>query len=297
MNLPHPACIFWGEELAIIQNSSWEKLTGSPGQQGKIQRDLLPVEALSLIRTAMLGKARRCLDADIFAGQQANDCSRFEAILSPIMNIDKPVSGAVIQLLEMNAQAEAKKDEKRGIMDQVHAILNDSKNNAGNKSIFDGLPLDENPFFQRFASMLPTGLAILNSKAEAVFVNEQFFELTTSIQQNFKSWPQSIHPDDYDRVMDAYQKCFNGSGETLRIEFRTQGQKDPWRLLLLTPLGDKRKSGDNYVGFICAVIDITPNKAQELAQRQAAQEAIERKNQQERFIEYVFPTAAFFIPV
>lgn len=241
-----------------------------------------------MIRTAMLGKARRCLDAELFAGSQAQDCSRYQALLSPIMNIEKPASGAVVQLLEMTAHTKAKKEEKRGIMDQVHATLNDSKDNAGNKGIFDGLPLDENPFFQRFASMLPTGLAILNQKAEAVFVNEQFFELTTSIQQNFKSWPQSIHPDDYERVMDAYQKCFHGSGETLRMEFRTQGQKDPWRLLLLTPLGETKNQGDPYVGFICAVIDITPNKAQELAQRKAAEEAIERKNQQERFIEYEF---------
>lgn len=44
---------------------------------------------------------------------------------------------------------------------------------------------------------------------------------------------------------------------------------------------------EKYGGFVCAVIDITPNKAQELAQRRAAQEALERKEQQERFIDMI----------
>merc|ERR1711881_278861 len=47
------------------------------------------------------------------------------------------------------------------------------------------------------------------------------------------------------------------------------------------------ESIERYGGFVCAVIDITPNKAQELAQKRAAQEATERKEQQERFIDMI----------
>jgi hypothetical protein len=87
--------------------------------------------------------------------------------------------------------------------------------------------------------MLPSGLAILDHEAKAVFVNQHFYQLTShqSDDKSFKSWPQSIHPDDYNRVMDAYKEAFR-SQKQLRVEFRAQGIDHPWRLLLLTPLGD-----------------------------------------------------------
>jgi len=50
--------------------------------------------------------------------------------------------------------------------------------------------------------MLPSGLAILDHKAQAVFVNQHFYQLTThrGEDQSFNSWPHSIHEDDYREV-------------------------------------------------------------------------------------------------
>ena len=205
---------------------------------------------------------------------------------------EKVASGVLVQLFQTSDKQEDKKNEQNSIMRQIQqALSGKSDGNSGNaKNLLDDLPLDENPFFQRFAAMLPTGMAILNHKAEAVFVNEQFFELTSSTGSSFKAWPQSIHPEDYDRVMAAYKNSFDRPERTLRVEFRTIGEQDAWRLLMLSPLGDSRmrdESIEKYGGFICAVIDITPNKAQELAQKKAAQEAVERKEQQERFIDMI----------
>ncbi|KAK5732280.1 hypothetical protein LTS12_027148, partial [Elasticomyces elasticus] len=87
--------------------------------------------------------------------------------------------------------------------------------------------------------------------------------------------------------MDAYQEAFE-SQEQLRTEFRTTGDDNPWRLLLLTPLGDEslqHVSLRDYGGFICSLVDISSEKSAEMSQRKAAQEAKERKEQQERFIE------------
>jgi hypothetical protein len=63
----------------------------------------------------------------------------------------------------------------------------------------DDMPMDEHPFFHRFAEMLSTGMAILDHNAQAVFVNQRFYQLTThwADDKSFKSRPQSIHPDDY----------------------------------------------------------------------------------------------------
>lgn len=140
--------------------------------------------------------------------------------------------------------------------------------------------------FQRFAELLPNGLAILDKKAEAIFVNDGFFKLTTNkIQNEFRAWPESIHPDDYDRVMAEYREAFQNR-EELRCEFRCSvsavGDAGEWRLFLLRPLSD-----DPEAGFISAIVDITEIKQAQLTQERAATEAQERKEQQERFIDMV----------
>lgn len=140
--------------------------------------------------------------------------------------------------------------------------------------------------FSKFAELLPNGLAILDKEAEAIFVNDGFFKLTTNKGQNeFRAWPESIHPEDYERVMGAYRQAFS-SREELRIEFRcaadSKGEEGEWRLFLFRPLSD-----DAEAGFICAVVDITEIKQAQITQEKAATEAQERKEQQERFIDMV----------
>lgn len=144
--------------------------------------------------------------------------------------------------------------------------------------------------FQRFAELLPTGLAILDSDAEAVFVNDGFFKLTTrKTSKDFRAWPESINPLDYDNVMSAYRKAFSSRRE-LQVEFRCAGESASedceWRLFLLRPLSDELEAG-----FICAVVDITEIKQAQLTQEKAAAEAQDRKEQQERFIDMVFPSS------
>lgn len=140
--------------------------------------------------------------------------------------------------------------------------------------------------FSKFAELLPNGLAILDKEADAVFVNDGFFKLTTNKGPNdFRAWPESIHPQDYERVMDAYRHAFS-SRQELRIEFRcaadAKGEEGDWRMFLLRPLSE-----DAEAGFICAVVDITEIKQAQLTQEKAAVEAQERKEQQERFIDMV----------
>ena len=56
------------------------------------------------------------------------------------------------------------------------------------------------------------------------------------------------------------------------------------------PLGDdilKYVSLREHGGFVCSIVDITSEKSAEIAERKAAQEARDRKEQQERFIDMV----------
>lgn len=157
-------------------------------------------------------------------------------------------------------------------------------------------PMDskQSQLFQRFAELLPTGLAILDHNAEAVFVNDQFFHLTTKKSSHeFRSWPESIDPRDYDRVMTQYREAF-GERQEIKVEFRCvvsdDGEKpegaEPetgeWRMFFLKPL-----DAANNAGYICAVVDISELKSAEQAQVRAAHDAKDRKQQQERFIDMV----------
>jgi PAS domain S-box-containing protein len=142
--------------------------------------------------------------------------------------------------------------------------------------------------FRTFAEIVPNGLAILDMNAEAVFVNDNFFKLTTNKSaKGFRAWPESIHPNDFDRVISMYRNAFKSRDE-LRVEFRCacdnagedQGEDGEWRLFLLRPLSE-----DSEAGYICAVVDITEIKQAQLSQEKAATDARDRKEQQERFID------------
>ena len=89
--------------------------------------------------------------------------------------------------------------------------------------------------------------------------------------------------------MNAYQEAFE-SQKQLRTEFRSTGDQHPWRLLLLTPLGDENLqhvSLRDYGGFICSLVDISSEKSAEISERKAAKESKERREQQERFIDMI----------
>lgn len=125
-------------------------------------------------------------------------------------------------------------------------------------------------------------------------MNDQFFHLTTKKSSHeFRSWPESIDPRDYDRVMTQYREAF-GKRQEIKVEFRCvinddgeNQQEDAsgdsnWRMFLLKPLDAAKNSG-----YICAVVDISELKIAEKAQERAAEEAKHRKQQQERFIDMV----------
>ncbi|OQD76077.1 hypothetical protein PENDEC_c005G06524 [Penicillium decumbens] len=149
--------------------------------------------------------------------------------------------------------------------------------------------LDGNVTAKELADMLPTGIAIVNHRDESVFVNRRFRELMTCHNaKSFGCWSQSIHPEDYDEVEDAYIRALR-SKTALRIEYRTRSQMTLWRALVLAPLDEEDISRLELSegGFICTITDITLEKTAELSQKKIAEEAQERKEQQERFIDMI----------
>ncbi|KAF2181684.1 putative histidine kinase HHK12p [Zopfia rhizophila CBS 207.26] len=281
--IPHCAAIFWGSDLAIIHNLAWGKATGYLDRQGAKARDIYSGEALSLLKSAVNGRTVK-VACRVFIKDISEYAPDSTILLSTLLDANGTRQGVLAQILCMskveryfplsNLDKTARQTKAAGIQ---------QRNKKDDEKQVDA---KQTQLFQKFAELLPNGLAILDSDAEAVFVNDGFFKLTTNrTSKEFRAWPESIDPRDYDRVMGAYRKAFS-SREELRVEFRCAGntvnEDEEWRLFLLRPLSD-----DQEAGFICAVVDITEIKHAQLTQEKAAAEAQERKEQQERFIDMV----------
>ncbi|KAJ4337648.1 hypothetical protein N0V87_004604 [Didymella glomerata] len=305
--MSHCCAIFWGSELTVIANTAWNKARGDLDGQGTSALRSYKAEALSTLqrvvrgRTVKVGKENALplqlsqsshhmyTDAKFFLQKINDEDQESQILLSTLLDANGSRQGVLAQLMQNNTVE--KYTALEGLDKLAHrnpAKTNkkygnktpDGKSNGGQKDAM------QTQLFQRFAELLPNGLAILDKDLEAIFVNDGFFRLTTNKMANeFRAWPESIHPNDYDRVMAAYRKAFS-LREDLRIEFRctseTTGEEGEWRLFLFRPLSE-----DSEAGFICAVVDITEIKQAQLAQEKAATEAQERKEQQERFIDMV----------
>lgn len=143
---------------------------------------------------------------------------------------------------------------------------------------------------QQLADILPNAVAVLNDRYELISVNRRFRELIPCQTANFSEcWLNSVHRDDYDRVATEYRETAN-SKQSLRIEYHTRDPDSMWCVMTLDQLRKEdvpSLKGDEEGLFICTIADITPEKKAELSQRRAAREALERKSQQERFIDMI----------
>ncbi|KAA8642513.1 hypothetical protein EYZ11_011583 [Aspergillus tanneri] len=152
------------------------------------------------------------------------------------------------------------------------------------------LPIGGTISAQQLADILPNGFAVLNSRDERVFMNRRFEELMlTQSPKTFESWSHSIHEEDYPQVARAYHEAIRLK-RRCREEYRIREHRSMWRVVILTPLDPAylhQFDLDEEGGFICIIADFTQEKTAELSQRRIAEEAEERKKQQERFIDMI----------
>ncbi|KAI9687088.1 MAG: hypothetical protein M1822_002498 [Bathelium mastoideum] len=281
--LPQPAAIFWGDTLANVHNLAWRKASADDTIQGVDAADCFSGEALGSLWSSVRGRTVKVAGKTFLPTTPDHDTNA-PLLLSTLLDEEGSRKGVFAQLIHTPRSEKALDTELLGGQDETRKqqIISDTKNkNVGaGETMPDAKQID---LFQRFAELVPNGLAILDSEAEAVFVNDGFFKLTTNKhEKNFRAWPESIDPRDYERVMSAYREAFSSRRE-LRVEFRCMDHEgEEWRLFLLRPLRE-----DTDAGFICAVVDITEIKLAQISQEKAATEAQDRKDQQERFIDMV----------
>ncbi len=211
----YPTAIFWGEQQVLLCNSAWFNSV-SDIQQGSAQCGILKDDAGNAVNAALRGGQPRRIESKHFLEDGKDHVVLLSCLFGEGDESDKAV-GVLAQLLTKPQSEREPSRDREGDQDDggEHHVLDLSALGQ----VEEKVPLDQHPFFRRFAEMLPSGLAILDRTANAVFVNQQFYDLTThqGDDQTFKSWPQSIHPDDHDRVLEAYRDAFDGR-KRLRTE-------------------------------------------------------------------------------
>ncbi|KAI6980615.1 hypothetical protein KC318_g11756 [Hortaea werneckii] len=286
----YPTAIFWGSEFVLLHNQAWAD-AGGISEQGRPQRGSMTTDARHFLQECIDGGKPSRITSHALLRERAKPAyDDYVVLASPLF--EKRSSFAHGVLCQMIRNQTGSIGDNDGSVSKSAAVENaDSNTDAIGLTTDDGILVDELPIFRRLAEMLPTGVAIVDHNAQAVVVNRHFYKLTDhrGDEKSFESWPQSIHPDDYEGVMGAYRDAFN-SQKQVRVEFRTLGNERPWRLLLLNPLGDDNLGRDSlrdFGGLICFLVDITCEKSAEDDQRKAAKEALERRTQQERFIDMI----------
>lgn len=219
-SFPYPAAVFYGEEMVTFHNQAWADVAGVD-EQGQKQRGRLKADAWEALSSALSGGKPKNVDATQLLGKGASGSVTSDTykpvLISPLFDTEGgDAVGLLAQLILQNPGSPSHGSNNQSADTPTPSLVEHPSpkdrqldiSELGNVSDF---PLDEHPVFYRFAEMLPSGLAILDHKAQAVFVNQLFYQLTTHQRSDkaFQSWPQSIHPEDYERVMSAYEEAFS----------------------------------------------------------------------------------------
>lgn len=177
----YPAALFWGEELVLCHNELWASV-GGVREQGQAQRGRLSADAWDAISACLHGGRPRKLQSHqiLRAERRTKEC--YTVLLSPLFDDARAdgAAGVLAQLMPITLTLDEESNESIWSKSASVSNASDAQDERENGlREFDGAidkwPLDEHPFFHRFAEMLPTGLAILDHKARAIFVNQLFY--------------------------------------------------------------------------------------------------------------------------
>jgi hypothetical protein len=180
-SLPYPSALFWDDDFVLLHNNAWENM-GGIAAQGQPQKDSLSKATLNTLKAVREhGIPKEVRTRDIIQEITSESRQVSTCILSPLMP-----KGVMIQLLPKPMMYQSLQIGG-GRPDKVNyeTVMNDDDSDA--EQTGDKIPIDEHPFFRRFAEMLPSGLAILDRNAQGSFVGESSVCLILSRLQQSSS--------------------------------------------------------------------------------------------------------------
>ena len=135
--------------------------------------------------------------------------------------------------------------------------------------------------FRNMADSAPVMIWVSGEDKQCTYCNKQWLEFTgRSLDQEIGvGWADSIHPDDYDRCLETFQRG-SDDRKAFALEYRLRRKDGEFRWVYDT--GTPRFSADHtFLGYIGSCNDITERKEAEVALRKGHDELRHLKEQLE----------------
>lgn len=145
--------------------------------------------------------------------------------------------------------------------------------------------------FTRTAETIPVGLVLLSAAGYVHFVNAAWREMSGLLEETTEeltdAWKKALYREDRARVSVAYRRAID-TKTPMHLEARlgngygAQGWRYWVSISMITQVCEEK--GD-VTGYLVSIVDVTSIKKNEEYQRQLSTQALERRRQQENFID------------
>ncbi|KAK6524664.1 hypothetical protein TWF281_011566 [Arthrobotrys megalospora] len=143
--------------------------------------------------------------------------------------------------------------------------------------------------FTRTAESVPVGLVCINNEGQIIFANDAWWRICGMDRSGGPDvWDKYIYVEDRERIVALFNKLVEDRG-SMAEEFRFGNDPTPgsrgfttWCRNSIHPSYD---DDGNFTGWFGTLVDITSIKMAEEYQRELTAEAVERKRQQDNFID------------
>ncbi|KAF3233141.1 hypothetical protein TWF192_002509 [Orbilia oligospora] len=152
--------------------------------------------------------------------------------------------------------------------------------------------------FTRTAESVPVGLVCINNDGQIIFANDAWWRICGMDRSGGPDvWDKYIYVEDRERIVALFNQLVEERG-SMAEEFRFGNDSRPGRGFTTWCRNSIHPSYDddgNFTGWFGTLVDITSIKLAEEYQRELTAEAVERKRQQDNFIDvyvmnlYLFP--------
>jgi PAS domain S-box-containing protein len=154
--------------------------------------------------------------------------------------------------------------------------------------------------YQFLADAIPTLVWRTQPDGNADYFNQRWFSYTgqTYEQASRDGWAQALHPEDYERTLQVWQKA-RSSGEKYQTEYRLQKSDGAYRWFLAQalPLKDEQGTITKWFGTCTDIHDQKEAEAALQLSRQQEREALEKIEHQRHFLHSLFSQVPALISV
>src|SRR5262249_20514834 len=133
--------------------------------------------------------------------------------------------------------------------------------------------------FRNVSDTAPVMIWVVDTNKLCTYFNQQGLDFTglTMEQALGYGWTDTVHPDDYDRILEIYTSSFDAP-QPFRMEYRMRHADGSFRWIIDS--GRPRFSpAGKFLGYIGSCVDITERREQEEALRVAHEEVSRLKKQ------------------